>query len=94
MARDEPGARSLLANASFVGLTHGASRALHLLLLAAIGRSLGVEGLGAYAAAAAFGSFAVFLTDFGLSPRLAREVAARPEMGDALFQRSAGRVPL
>lgn len=58
--------------------SHFLNRLLYVALVGIIGRLLGAEILGGYAIAVAVGSGFLFAADFGLSPLLAREVAARP----------------
>lgn len=68
-------------NLSMLMGSHVLNRLLYVALVGVIGRRLGAEILGGYAIAVAVGSGFLFVADFGLSPLLTREVAARP--GDA-----------
>jgi O-antigen/teichoic acid export membrane protein len=66
---------------------------LSFALTALIGRALGSEGLGVYAAALAWIWPLALLVDFGLAPRMTRDLAARPETsGDALRLATAQRL--
>ncbi|MFN8378811.1 MAG: oligosaccharide flippase family protein [Anaerolineae bacterium] len=58
---------------------------LSFVLTALIGRALGADGLGAYAAALAWIWPLALLVDFGLAPQMTRDLARAPEnSGDAL----------
>ena len=77
-------------NVSVLTGAHVLCRVLHLVLIAVIGRTLGVEGIGGYAVAAAIALMVLFATDLGISPRLVREMAANPEAGPQEFARGLG----
>lgn len=68
--------------------SHLLNRLLYLALVGLIGRLLGVEILGGYAIAVAVGSGFLFAADFGLSPLVTREVAARPEDAAQTYARA------
>jgi len=83
------GLQKILMNMAFITGANLSGRVLSLLLHAVLARFFGPEGLGGYFTAAAVAVYFVFIVDFGLSPRLAREGAIGPgrlaeEYADAL----------
>lgn len=77
-------------NLSMLLGSHVLNRLLYVVLVGMIGRWLGAEILGGYAIAVAVGSGFLFAADFGLSPLVTREVAARPAEADQVYARVAG----
>ncbi len=78
----------ILINIAFITGSNMIGRVLNLALHAALGRMFGPEGLGGYAIAIAFATYFVFVVDFGLSPRLVREGAIRPDELESEFARA------
>jgi len=70
--------------------SHVVNRLLYLALVAGIARVLGAEALGGYALGTAVGAAVLFATDFGLSPRLTREIAADPAHADREYAETNG----
>lgn len=70
--------------------SHVVNRIAHLILLGGVGRLMGAEVLGGYAVSLAAAAMFLFATDLGLSPWLAREIAARPQGHDDVYARALG----
>ena len=73
------GFQRTLANIGYITGSNLIGRVLNLVLHAVLARLFGPPGLGGYATAVAVAAYFVFLVDFGLSPRIAREGAVSPD---------------
>ncbi|MCP5056942.1 MAG: oligosaccharide flippase family protein [bacterium] len=80
----------MLFNVGFITGSNLLGRVMNLVVLAALGRLFGAEGLGGYSTAVAVTAYFVFVVDFGLSPRLVREGAVSPKSLATEFRKALG----
>lgn len=87
------GAQRLSRSTAILLVSNLGGALLSFVLTAMIGRSLGSDGLGTYAAALAWVWPLALLVDFGLAPRMTRDLARDPAAsGDALHLAVAQRL--
>jgi O-antigen/teichoic acid export membrane protein len=79
--------RRLSQNAAVLLINNLAGAGLSFLLSALIGRVLGADGLGVYAAVAAWIFPLSLVVDFGLSMLMTRDLAAQPEQSTPMLRR-------
>jgi O-antigen/teichoic acid export membrane protein len=89
------GLRRALKNVAALLVAKVGGRIGNFVVFAAVGRYLGADGLGAYAAATALAGYFMVGADLGLSTWITRSVASDPESLIQNFQRARGaKLPL
>ena len=79
------GVRTVLSNATSLGVANIGSRVLALVYIAMLTRLAGVHGVGTYSLATAIGGYVLFVADLGLNNYVIQHASANQKLIEQLF---------